>query len=134
MTRKDLGLAVAALALCLLPSIASARDYYGRGYHRHGRSGFSFSVGFGGYSGGHYGRGHYGRGGYYSVGYSSYRPSYRSYGYYDGPRYSSYGYYRPAAYSYYDRYCYTPRYVRSYYYCDPPVRSYYPRRYYRGYR
>lgn len=130
-------LILAALAVVLLPSVASARH---RGYdygYRRPHSGFSFSIGFGSHR--HYGwRGHgyrdygasfgysraYDYGGYHRAHY--HRPTY----------YRTRSYYRPVVERYYDDYCYTYRpaprvYSRTHYYYDTPARHYYPRRYYR---
>ena len=135
MTRK--ALILAALAVVLLPSLASARHRdYG---HRRPHSGFSFSIGFGTHRHhGWHGYGHryrdygyhaaysraYDYGGYHSAYY--HRPTY----------YRTRSYYRPVVERYYDYYCYTYRpaprvYSRTYYDYDTPARHYYPRRYYR---
>ena len=130
MTRKFLILA--ALAMCLAPSIASAQYRGGRGgygYSSYGyrrpHSGFNFSLGFGG--GSRYGS-------YYNVGVGYGRPAY-GYGYAYRPAYYRPAYsYRPVATRYYDDcYDYAPRYryYRTNYYYERPSRPYYPRRFYR---
>jgi hypothetical protein len=146
-------LILAALAVVLLPAVASAEYGGGRGYGRRSGGGFSVSFGYSdygrgyrGYGGGYGGYGHRGYGGYgyrgyggrnsgfgvgfgYSSGRSYYRPSYYRPDYYR-PAYS----YRPIIDRYYDAptfYYRSPGYYGRAYsdYCDTP--RYYGRRYYR---
>ena len=131
---KRNALILAAVAICMLPAIASAqsRGGYGRGGghnrgYSSGHGGYSRGS-YGGYSHSHYGGyryraprsgftfsfglGGYGGSSYYNFGAAYGRPFY---GYGNNYYYNRPYYYRPAVTRYYDDYCYTYRPAPRYY-------------------